>query len=136
MAWLRGKGNNVMVPKCKQWLLVEKPGHFRDALVGLMRAIPGGCELSIADAANDAPAFVNAIQPELVIFGKGLHHPDLLAAIQQIKHAGQTKAILVLTGEYQQRVELLAHGADQVVMSDRPVGEIITAILQMNQPES
>lgn len=112
-------------------LLVDRRGHFRDALESLISSLASRKDLVTADCESGAMKLVRENPPSLILIGSGLPGAEALDLIRQIKQESNAPRCLVLTGNIELHHSARAAGADQVLPSGLPVGEIFTVIQKL-----
>lgn len=112
-------------------LLIGKPGHGRDALAGLISALPGEKSLVCADTGLLALKSAREIKPCLALIAGGLPYLEVIELVRQFKLNWPVLPCLVLAERSEQQRDALLAGADYVMPQGMPSSQLLPVVQQM-----
>jgi DNA-binding NarL/FixJ family response regulator len=112
-------------------LLVGKPGHLRDGLDSLLRAMPDLPSLVTADSGLLALKMLREVQLRLVLIVGDLPEAEVPELVRQLKEGWPEVGCLVLADSAAQRERAVRVGADEVLSTGVSAGRLYEVLMAM-----
>ena len=115
----------------KTVLLVSRPGHVREALLGLLKTLPFLKNITTAESGLLALRFTGEQQPHLVLVAGGLPEAEGPELVRQMKQRWPATPCLVMAENARQYELAKQAGASCVLRARTPLGQMLSTITAM-----
>lgn len=120
-----------MIGKGSVLLVVGKPGHVRDALAGLLGALPGVGQVVCADSGLLALKAARTQSISAALLTSSLPDEEITELLQQMKLNWPSLPCLLLSEKIEHQREALFAGADRVFPTNSPSNDLLEAIVEI-----
>lgn len=114
-------------------LVVSRPGMMRQALQAALAAYPWVAVMASAGDGLTALNYTAEHQPGLLVIDSNLLEEEVEALLAAVKVRSPNTRCLVFIRSSQERAQLLASGADAVVLRDGSAQQLQATLLQLSR---
>jgi DNA-binding NarL/FixJ family response regulator len=125
----------MQMPHVVPTIVVSRPGVMQQSLRTSLSVCPAVAVLASAGDGLTALKQIEAHHPTLVVIDANLLPDECEALIAAVKSGPEPARCLVFVQSSGHEAQMVAAGADAVLMRDRPAGELQAALVRLTAPE-
>lgn len=131
-----GASQRALAANGKTILLVSRPGHVREALLGLLNTLPELSTVEIAESGLLALGMAGELNPHLVMVAGGLPEAEGPELVRQFKQRWPDMPCLVLAENARQLELAFQAGANCALPVRTPSGQLLSEIRDLMAAKS